>query len=78
MDLLLRIIGLASGRPADRLVELIGQSGVVDPALKAEWEAAVRGAVSVDNLETLKAWLPAEIENIKQLKLDPRDRPSDF
>lgn len=81
MDVILRILGLATGKSTDRLIELLEKIGVLDSTLKPladEWIATLRGAASADNLTALLQALPAEIAKISKLELDPRDHPSDW
>jgi len=73
----LKYLSLATGRPAAGLVRLIEHGRSVDPALADEWLATLRQAVSEENVTTLIGALKAELDDIRQLKLNPRDHPSD-
>lgn len=77
----LKILRLGSGRPTDGLVRLIEAGANADPSLRPladEWLATLASALSEDNITALLGALPTELENIKKLKLDPREHPSDF
>lgn len=80
MDLL-TLLGLAAGRPADRVISLIDAAGNADPQLRPEADniiAQLRSAVDPANLANVFAALPAEVKNILSGIIDPRNHPSDF
>ena len=77
----LRLLGIGISRSTDDLVRLVDAGGDASPALRViadEWLARLHGAVGEKNINRLLLALPVELDNIKRLKLDPRDHPSDL
>ena len=77
---LLDIITKWAGISGSKLIEFLEAAAAAAPDLapKAEeWIDALKAAGSPENLVALASVLPAEIANIAQGKLDPRDHPSD-
>ena len=80
MDIM-TLLGLAAGRPVDRIVTLIDKAGNSDPELRPvadDFISQLRAAVDPENLANVFAALPAETKKILSGIIDPRNHPSDL
>jgi len=71
------IIALASNQPTERIITFIQSRAGLDPELADLLLTELRGADAAENLQGILDVLPGEIANIKALRLDPREHPSD-
>lgn len=76
----IQLLEKAAGLPAGVLIALLRTLASAQPAFAAQVEsiiAKIEAAIPLDNLVAVAEALPAELANIAQGKIDPRDHPSD-
>lgn len=79
MNLLDWLVKLAGAKDGSGLIVLLEKGGDVAPDLKPvadEWIAKLNAAASIENLAAVAPALVAELSNIAQGKIEPRDSPS--
>ena len=75
------ILAAGAGVPVEKINAALAAWGAAVPEFKPLADmlsAKLAGAAAADNLAGLKATLETEVENIRNLKLDPASHPADF